>query len=114
MLKVILNPSLADANEMDNIHFPGGAAITGKQLAEFSGFYAVNPSINFEIRAEADLLRLEEPVANLDAVLFPDDDNKFATISGDFKLEFGRDDNGKVSGLMASVMGQMIPAKKIQ
>jgi CubicO group peptidase (beta-lactamase class C family)/pimeloyl-ACP methyl ester carboxylesterase len=99
----------------EEYQIPGqkGAKINPEILDDYVGQYEINPKFKFVITREDNRLFCQ-PTGQKKLELIPESETKFSVKDVGAKIEFARDEDGKVRKLILHQSGREVPAKKIK
>jgi len=110
--RILLNPMELDANQLDNFYLSEVPAEA--EVRELAGIYQVNNTIRIEVDpASGGAIMFRVLPFNFEFTLLPDGDGRYSGLSGSPEINFNRNSEGEIIGLLARAFGQMIPARKI-
>jgi hypothetical protein len=110
--RILLNPMELDANQLDNFYLSEVPAEA--EVRELTGIYQVNNTIRIEVDpASGGAIMFRVLPFNFEFTLLPDGDGRYSGLSGSPEINFNRNSEGEIIGLLARAFGQMIPARKI-
>lgn len=88
--------------------------LDAKVLDQYIGKYEVAPNVVLMIAKESDKLTLISPGQTRGAAIIPESETAFFIRAADLKINFVKDEEGKVTGLTIQQMGRTTKAKKIE
>lgn len=88
--------------------------LDAKLLDQYVGKYEVAPNVVLTVAKDGDKLTLISPGQTRGAAIIPESETSFFIRVADVKINFTKDESGKINGLTLQQMGRTTKAKKIE